>query len=66
VQSGSNGQQQLKFVDRMSVVSTETQTPNLEQSFQIQKHGKGYLQWNGTIYVSPTVLFNLLTPEFGI
>jgi len=33
MKSGSNGQQQLKFVDGMSVVATETQTPYLEQSF---------------------------------
>jgi hypothetical protein len=37
---GPCSQQQLKLMDGMFVVATETQTPYLEQSFQVQEDCK--------------------------
>jgi hypothetical protein len=40
MKSGPCSQQQFKLVDGMLVVATETQTPNLEQGFQVQEYCK--------------------------
>jgi len=43
---GPNGKQQLKFMDGMFVVATETQAPYLEQRLQVQEHCECNLKWN--------------------
>lgn len=57
---GPCSQQQLKLMDGMFVVATETQTPYLEQSFQVQEYCKCNLKQKYHILVSITQTYSLL------
>ena len=46
VQRGANHQQRFKLVQRGADVASETETPDLQQSFQVKQDSKSNLGWN--------------------
>lgn len=45
VQRGAHHQQRFKLVQRGADVASETETPDLQKSFQVKQHSKGHLEW---------------------